>query len=614
LTLASFFLWNIGSVEQSSQDGLARGLLYHVLKQNPELTSTVLPHMWQEAQTGETDLKLPSNSEMKTAFQHIGAQKTTGAFAFFVDGLDEFTGNHQDGISFVKHLASSANIKLLVSSRPIDKCVAAFSSGPKLRLQDLTKPDIEMFIKDTIRSNPCVANLDYWSDTTIQGLIKDIQSKASGVFLWVVLACRTLNEGFEAYDDAEELQRRVDELPPELEDLFHHILSGLPVRFLEQCAKLLRVCYIRGALKGSAIPAPVLAWAHENDMNMSKLDQFDPVSLADRDRKCAILEGRLRSRCRGLLEVHRDPSTNKPRTVDFMHRTVFEFLNNEDIWRMDCLHIDKNHFEDTTMLAYMSCYDLYLRGGKITRGEREMLTTKKGIVSEIQCRLQDVARQSPSNLSRVTNRAAFALMQERDGQRLFGPSQDTLTLDDASLVLAVEFSLIALIKDDDVRDFNDKQRLHIGSQSQRYNLLHHALERPLFNDLLTSEHIIPCSTAIVDLLLRCGCDPNQQIGTDDMLQAALSTTPWRVWMRSDRGMDMKENYRVSLEDLLIVAQITLAMIRAGADNFDEDQVMRIALNWMVKSSKGSGNEEIREALRQRSEEVIQAVTGRQEQL
>lgn len=55
-------------------------------------------------------------------------------------------------------------------------------------------------------------------------LLGDLISKASGVFLWVVPACRSLLGGFTAYDHISDLQTRVDELPPELEDLFQPVM------------------------------------------------------------------------------------------------------------------------------------------------------------------------------------------------------------------------------------------------------------------------------------------------------------------------------------------------------------------------------------------------------
>jgi DNA-binding transcriptional regulator PaaX len=64
LTLASFFLWNLGTEEQKSQ-GLLRALLYQVLDSEPALAEDLLPKMWYEARQGDdVKLGLPSKSEM----------------------------------------------------------------------------------------------------------------------------------------------------------------------------------------------------------------------------------------------------------------------------------------------------------------------------------------------------------------------------------------------------------------------------------------------------------------------------------------------------------------------------------------------------------------------
>ncbi|KAF2450179.1 hypothetical protein P171DRAFT_438871 [Karstenula rhodostoma CBS 690.94] len=361
LTIASFFIWNLGSAEQNTQQGLARGLLYHVLNQNRLLIPVVLPGMWREAHAnnGTAQLELPSISELNEAFRRLGTQATNGAYFFFVDGLDEFAGNHREGIEFIKKLTKIPNVKLLLSSRPIDSCVAAFSSKPNLRLQDLTESDITTYIQDTIRKHPYVAEFGLLTGSALDKLVEDLQKKASGVFLWVVLACRTLVDGFEAYDNAEELQRRVDALPEELEDLFRQILGRIPSRFLHQTAKLLRVCFESHSLGvEDQIYAFPLAWAEENEFDVEALSKFEPCSSKEQEIKCRRLEGRLRSRCMGLLEVHDD-------TVEFMHRTVFEFLKSPDVWDMDCLRIDDGGFEATAILSYMVAY-LHLREKPVT--------------------------------------------------------------------------------------------------------------------------------------------------------------------------------------------------------------------------------------------------------
>jgi hypothetical protein len=67
--------------------------------------------------------------------------------------------------------------------------------------------------------------------------------KASGVLLWVALACQSMLEGFDAFDNVSDLQARMDELPPELEDLFKRLTSNIDARWRGQGVKFLRLLF-----------------------------------------------------------------------------------------------------------------------------------------------------------------------------------------------------------------------------------------------------------------------------------------------------------------------------------------------------------------------------------
>lgn len=77
----------------------------------------------------------------------------------------------------------------------------------------------------------------------LQRLKHDLLEKACGVFLWLELACRSLRNGFATCAKLSELQRRVDELPRELEELFQHILGRLDSRHTIHAAELLRMVF-----------------------------------------------------------------------------------------------------------------------------------------------------------------------------------------------------------------------------------------------------------------------------------------------------------------------------------------------------------------------------------
>lgn len=141
LTTASFFFYHLGSEEQKSQEGLARALLFNVLDADHSQVQALLPKMWREVYGKErTTLDPPSPAEMQEAFAALGtvAEKNMKKFCFFIDGLDEYSGDYSDGIQFLEKISTSNMVKLVVSSRPISLCVDAFSACPKLQLQDLT--------------------------------------------------------------------------------------------------------------------------------------------------------------------------------------------------------------------------------------------------------------------------------------------------------------------------------------------------------------------------------------------------------------------------------------------------------------------------------------------
>lgn len=90
--IGSHFFWNAGSLLQKYQEGLFRTLLYQIWSQDPELipeeyliTSSGLAcfdHSW-------------TVSELLKCLEQLGEQKDVSAqFCFFIDGLDEYDGDH----------------------------------------------------------------------------------------------------------------------------------------------------------------------------------------------------------------------------------------------------------------------------------------------------------------------------------------------------------------------------------------------------------------------------------------------------------------------------------------------------------------------------------------
>ena len=134
----------------------------------------------------------------------------------FIDGLDEFNSDHRNLIHLFKDILVHNNLKLCVSSRPWDIFEDAFRHRPSLMLQDLTYEDIKSFATAELQSSPNFELLEKREPQYARQLVENIVSKVSGVFLWVRLVISSLIAGISYGDRINDLERRLDALPPDL--------------------------------------------------------------------------------------------------------------------------------------------------------------------------------------------------------------------------------------------------------------------------------------------------------------------------------------------------------------------------------------------------------------
>ncbi|RSL58334.1 hypothetical protein CEP53_006157 [Fusarium sp. AF-6] len=344
-TVADFFFYHLGMPEQKSQEGLFQGLLYQVLSQHYDCIKTVMPKMWKEALATEDDPKgeisMPSVREMQTGLLDFAKSQTKKLF-LFIDGLDEYDGRSMDAATFIEELGKLEGVKILVSSRPLPDFVAAFQGKPKMNLQDLTRRDIETYVDDTITHHPYMTKLTLEDPNGSSELVRDFISKASGVFLWVILACRSVLEGFAAFDSVSDLKARVHELPPELEDLFRHMLHRIDPRCREQSVRLLRLVF-DNQTKGDAcsIPTLGLALGERRDFryHLGEPIEIQQVTLANEPNVLCVCGNNKKH------DLFLDSS------VVFMHRSVYEFLSMPDVWDSEWMQIDNDRFHSHAILS-----------------------------------------------------------------------------------------------------------------------------------------------------------------------------------------------------------------------------------------------------------------------
>lgn len=344
LSTAAYFFWNSGTNIQMSQRGLLLSILHQILSTFPELGTRILPQRWETCYLFGDDYHPLGDTELRQAFKHLKKEDPQAfKFCFFIDGLDEFEGDHAGLVSFMKDISDCENIKVCVSSRPWLVFEDAFKRKPNLMVQDLTYPDILHFTKSTFSGNPGFVELQQREPEYSTTLLEDIAHKSAGVFLWVNLVVHSLLAGFANGDRVSDLQRRLSFLPPDLENLYQKILDNLDPFYLEHASHLFHL--VRVAETSLSIFCLSLA---DEDSDFIIRSEVGPLSNEDMSTRIDVMRRRLNSRCKGLLEVTpeatqsnrgEDLAVDSPKvfrgpnaTVQYLHRTVKDFLETPKIW------------------------------------------------------------------------------------------------------------------------------------------------------------------------------------------------------------------------------------------------------------------------------------------
>lgn len=352
LIVVNCYFWYSGSALQKSIEGLLRTILYQILKAYPQVVEILFPTRWADASSGARDLQTNwTLDELRIALQSVGETITKAIpgssprqFCIFIDGLDEYSGRHGDLVRSLTSLVTDKNIKLCVSSRPWNVFVNAFETqGRYIPLHDFTEGDIRHYVESSLGlRRPSSTTVSSTNDYMLS-IANDIVRRAEGVFLWVYLVVESVTRGLDEGDEPWILQERVIEFPTDLESFFESILNRVDSVYHHQTAQALVLAYLYAeghddaAACSSYLDFELLGRAHKGlhdprylwTLEPQRVDSGHYLALVKRTRKF------LSASCKdllildlpsGFLEIQacaEDPSSVK---VQFLHRTVFEYL------------------------------------------------------------------------------------------------------------------------------------------------------------------------------------------------------------------------------------------------------------------------------------------------
>lgn len=313
LLKASFYFFYGGSDEQKSELGFLLSLLHGLLEQKRDMVATAFKERFRHhLLQGREHLSTPTLQEARKALQRLFRTQPHIAFFLTVDGLDEFDPkvsktDVESLLAFGRSLEEFPNVKVIFASRPLNHIQEAFANCPRLRIHDLTYEDIRMYVNERLEKQENMQSLLNRDPHNAEKLVGSIVYSSSGVFLWVRLVVDSILDGLRNCDEIQDLQRRVDELPQDLYDLYAVMLSRIPIPYRSQTTTLLKlVKETTGSMELSVLGL----WFAEKATDRMVIDtHISPINDGDLEYRYKEMERRLKSRCLDLVEIRPSDTT-----------------------------------------------------------------------------------------------------------------------------------------------------------------------------------------------------------------------------------------------------------------------------------------------------------------
>ena len=239
-TIRFFFDFRAHGGLANNFEGFLRSLLFQILKQNPSSEDEV--HRLEE-KLGNYKPGTWTSSALKEAFINA-LGKTSVNMCILVDGLDEFSGDMHELLTFLHEIPFKTStghlVKICLASRPLPVIALALGDRPGLQMQAHNSEAIEQYAFTTM-TNLRVAAHD---KPLLQGFSAHLAEKAEGVFLWARFAVKEIVNGYAEGDDIGELNQRLEEIPSDMDELYAHIFRRMNSRDHEEVRSMFQlVCF-----------------------------------------------------------------------------------------------------------------------------------------------------------------------------------------------------------------------------------------------------------------------------------------------------------------------------------------------------------------------------------
>lgn len=385
--IISHFFWKPGNILQRNLRGLLCSLSHQLLSSQPGLIDRIISEFKftkENDSIGDWEI-----SHLVAIFKYILAHYNRPIF-FLIDGVDEAA----DAEEIIKFLISSItlqNTKWCISSRGEQIFQQAFSKYKGFKLNEYTRDDMLDFARKEIQY--ALANVQEYETIYTEQFLEKLQrvlvDKAEGVYLWLVLALESIKRGFRNHDGEDIILSRLRKLPTGLEELYadmwnrlgedKDIYRGDAVRYFKLLIthRTLSEEYQKQYETldhGSTwflTPFQTML-SQDEDIQRSLLDESYELQLSDLGAKYSGMTNTISIKTAGLLVTQDTPKSlwldlqirteysqlekHATSKIDFIHRTLFDFLRDTEPGRNILLGAKADHVPiqlATTMLCQL---------------------------------------------------------------------------------------------------------------------------------------------------------------------------------------------------------------------------------------------------------------------
>lgn len=381
--IVSHFFWRPGTSLQQNIKGLLFSLLYQLLQNSAMALGSVLSSV-PDSNTKNTDTDW-STAELESLCLQVSSAYDR-PLCIFIDGLDEV--DPVDGVvallGFIDKLSQSSSTKICLSSRPEPLLQRRLSIYPRLQLQDLNRGDLELYARDNVRF-PDDHTAEHYEDS-----ISSLIYRAEGVFLWLVLATKSINKGWEYGDTTAIFQQRIDRLPGDLislyKDMWNRACEDDPLVYRQTAALYFKLLLAYRNFEYLPLDLELFTLMLASTSTADEILQAgdEAVELLPEDvmlQRCKEVARKVDVYCFGLIELHEFdndpisavgmygnnydeliPFTGWSRVLRFIHRTAHDFLT-DTVEGKEILSFDTNpqvSLEIRMTKAYLAGSQLFL--------------------------------------------------------------------------------------------------------------------------------------------------------------------------------------------------------------------------------------------------------------